>query len=113
MMTTMSTDASSLTDNRASLPQLLRGAWEQAEQRVTLIGGALCLGLLGLIFWPNLRHFAFVWSTDENYSHGFLVPLISLYFANEAAKRGPTQIRSGVGLGIGLLALSMLGRLAT
>jgi len=30
-----------------------------------------------------------VWANDENYSHGFLVPLISLYFANEAAKKGP------------------------
>ena len=34
-------------------------------------------------------HFVFVWTTDENYSHGFLVPLISLYFANQAAQRGP------------------------
>ena len=46
-------------------------------------------GLLGLLFWQNIRHFVLVWSTDENYSHGFLVPLISLYFANEAARQGP------------------------
>ena len=37
------------------------------------------------IFWDNLGHFYYAWTTDENYSHGFLVPLISLYFANRVA----------------------------
>ena len=50
---------------------------------------------------------------DGNYSHGFLVPLISLYFANLIAQRGPVAIRSGVGAGVVLLVLSMLGRMAT
>jgi exosortase len=54
-----------------------------------------------------------MWSTDDNYSHGFLVPLISLYFANEAAKRGPIAIRKGVGLGALFLTFAVLGRLAT
>ena len=44
-----------------------------------------------LIFWKNIVHFGLSWSTDENYSHGFLVPLISLYFANMAAERGPLE----------------------
>ena len=43
--------------------------------------------MLCLIFGSNLEHFVRVWRTDENYSHGFLVPLISLYFANQAAPR--------------------------
>ena len=54
-----------------------------------------------MLFWQNIRHFVLVWSTDENYSHGFLVPLISLYFANEAARRGRSPIRSGAWLGLG------------
>src|SRR5205085_370818 len=70
----------------APLIELLRGALGRADRRATLAGMAACAGLLGAGFWPNLRHFAYTWATDENYSHGFLVPLIALYFANEAAR---------------------------
>lgn len=76
-------------------------------------GAALGLGLICLLFWPNLQHFVHTWSTDENYSHGFLVPLISLYFANEAARRGPIAVRGGLVLGGVMLVLAVLGRLGT
>jgi exosortase len=95
------------------LVALLRSAVAHPEQRVTLVGAVGCLGLLALIFWPNLRQFVKVWMNDGNYSHGFLVPLISLYFANLAAERGPVAIRAGVRVGMALLTASMLGRLAT
>src|SRR5690606_15939644 len=78
-----------------------------------LLGGAAGLGLLAILFAPTLGHFATTWATDENYSHGFLVPLISLYFANEAARRGPIAVRGGVALGVALLLLAILGRAAT
>jgi exosortase len=83
------------------------------ERRVAIVGAIGCLGLLALIFWPNLRQFVHVWSTDGNYSHGFLVPLISAYFATQAAQRGPLAVRAGVGLGSALLVIALLGRLAT
>jgi exosortase len=92
---------------------LLRTAWAHPQTRPALLGAAGCLGLMALIFWPSLQHFAYVWATDENYSHGFLVPLISLYFANEAARRGPTPLRGGAGLGLALLGLALAGRLVT
>ena len=76
-----------------------------------LLGAAGGLALLFWIYWANLVHFSFAWTTDDNYSHGFLVPLISLYFANLAARRGPVRVRSGVGLGIALLTVAVLGRL--
>jgi exosortase len=91
----------------------IRAALAQPQHRVTLLGAIGCLGILGLIFGSNIRHFLYVWSNDGNYSHGFLVPMISLYFANLAAKQGPTVVRRGVGLGVSLLAVSILGRLAT
>lgn len=91
---------------------MTREAMAHAEGRVVLVGVGCCVGLLALIFQSNLRHLVHVWSTDENYSHGFLVPLISLYFANEVARRGPVPIRSGVFLGLALILLAIVGRLA-
>src|SRR5690242_9179789 len=73
-----------------------RGPLADPERRVSVVGAIGCVGLLGLIFWPNLRQFVHVWSNDGNYSHGFLVPLISLYFAGQAARRGPLAVRGGV-----------------
>ena len=98
-----------------SLLQLFRMSLrtEKAAVRPLLLGAGTCLALLFLLFWPNLRHFVYTWSTDENYSHGFLVPLIALYFANEAARRGPVPLRGGVVLGMVLLLLAILGRVAT
>ena len=56
------------------------------QQRPALVGVLACGAILGAIFWSNIRYFVYVWSTDENYSHRFLVPLISMYFAREAAQ---------------------------
>jgi exosortase len=92
---------------------LIRQVWARPGERLILAGGAGCLALLALIFESNLRHFVVVWSNDGNYSHGFLVPLISLYFAHLAAQRGPVAVRSGVGVGLFLLTVSLLGRMAT
>ena len=99
--------------NSPALVKLARGVMEQPEGRITLLGAFGCLALLFLIFGPNLRHFLYVWTIDENYSHGFLVPFISLYFLNQAAERGPMTVRSGAWLGMTLVAVSILGRLAT
>src|SRR6266478_5610749 len=49
-------------------------------QRSFWLGALLCVGLLVRLFWDNLGHFYYAWTTDENYSHGFMVPLpIALY----------------------------------
>ncbi len=110
----MASLTSSNTPQHGDTPPLL--AWLRAltarpEGRLQLGGAAICLTLLGLIFWTNLRHLVHVWMTDENYSHGFLVPLISLYFANEAARRGPVALRAGVVPGLALLFLAICGRI--
>ena len=95
------------------LLDLLGDAWRSDDHRVALLGAVGGLGLLALLFWQNLVHFVLIWSTDENYSHGFLVPFLSLYFANEAALRGPVAVRSGVVLGSALIAVALLIKLAT
>ncbi len=80
-------------------------------QRVTVIGGIVCLALFCTLFRDNLWHFYYAWTTDDNYSHGFLVPLLSLYFASQVVQRGRVPLRSGVVLGCILLGLALLGRL--
>ena len=95
------------------LVALLRDGWSDPKARPIEIGAMGALALLTLIFWRNIQHFYLVWSTDENYSHGFLVPLISLYFANEAARKGPVAIRSGLGIGSTLIVLALAIKLAT
>ncbi len=91
----------------------LREGFLSPECRVSLLGALAASALLALIFWSNLSHFLLSWSTDENYSHGFLVPFISLYFANLAAERGSVERRGGSGLGICLLTVALLLKLAT
>ncbi|MDR3635006.1 MAG: exosortase/archaeosortase family protein [Isosphaeraceae bacterium] len=96
-----------------ALWDLAQGEWRKPDGRATLLGLLGGLILLGLIYATNLRHFVYAWTTDDNYSHGFLVPFISLYFANRAALRGPVEVRSGVLLGLALLGVSIVGRLGT
>jgi exosortase len=103
----------SASSNAPGLWLLVRDALKSREGTVTVAGMAVSLGLLGVAYADNFRHFFHTWMTDENYSHGFLVPLLSLYFANEAAKRGPIPNRMGVGGGIVLIGLSVVGRLVT
>ena len=59
----------------------------------SVIGALGAIGLLGFLFWQNIVHFVMVWANDENYSHGFLVPLISLYFANECPRFRKEELR--------------------
>ena len=80
-------------------------------QRVTVIGGIVCFALFCMLFRDNLWHFFYAWTTDDNYSHGFLVPLLSLYFASQVVQRGRVPIRSGVVLGCILLGCALFGRL--
>ncbi len=98
-------------DSSLDLHTYLLKALSDPQQRNWVIGTLGCLLLLCKVFEVNLSHFVYAWTTDENYSHGFLVPFISLYFANQAFKRGPLAMRGGLVLGFCLLAVSLFGRL--
>lgn len=68
----------------------------------------LSLGILyGAIVPPMIRD----WATDENYSHGFLIPVISAYIL--WTKRGELAAAARVGSGSALGLLLCLGALAT
>ena len=96
-------DLSSLKNWVRSLDSAAKSLW---------VAGLVGVGLLVVLFWPSLTHLVYTWSTDDNYSHGFLVPLISLYFAREASVDEPLQRRGGLILGCALLVLCLVGRMA-
>lgn len=79
----------------------------------TVIATVVCLILLGLLFWNSLVHMIWTWSSDENYSHGFLVPLISGYFAYLASRGGALERNGGIAAGLFLLGVCIVGRLLT
>jgi exosortase len=96
-----------------NLLALFRRSLAEPGDRPLWIGAVACTALYLLLFRDVLRHFYYSWTTDENYSHGFLVPLIAAYFADQAARRGPVRIRGGSGMGAALIAASVLIRLLT
>src|SRR5262249_45874193 len=104
---------SSNPERSPTLASVFSDALRDPASRTTLFGAFGAAVLLTVIFWSNSRHFLYSWSTDESYSHGFLVPFISLYFANLAAARGRIRNGGGVVVGTLLLVLAVLVKLAT
>jgi exosortase len=96
-----------------SLVALIISEGRAQERRVTWAAVALSVALLALVFKDSLTHFWYVWSTDENYSHGFLVPLLSLYFFSRVARRGPVAVRGGIATGSLMITMSLVVRLVT
>lgn len=96
-----------------ALLQLILGDLADPKQRLFWCGAIICIALFKRLFQTNLDHFYYAWTTDENYSHGFLVPLISLYFATLVARSGPVPVTRGHWLGGFLLFFALLVRLVT
>jgi len=46
--------------------------------KVAVVGGLLCL-----VFRHEIERIVGLWSSDPSWSHGFLIPLFSLYFINQ------------------------------
>ena len=44
-------------------------------------------GLLGFLFRGEIEGLVQLWVTDPNWSHGFLIPLFSLYFIHQKSGR--------------------------
>ncbi|SHE86208.1 exosortase [Desulfacinum infernum DSM 9756] len=71
---------------------------------------------LGLLYYEPLRSLVHQWSQDPNYSHGFLVPLVSAYYLwekRETLKETPMTGAHPLGylLVVGSLGLYILGRM--
>jgi exosortase len=94
-----------------NLLTLFRRSLAEPGDRPIWAGAVACTAIFAFLFGEVLWHFYYAWTTDENYSHGFLVPLIALYFADQAARRGPVAVRGGCWLGGAMLAVSVMVRL--
>jgi exosortase len=80
---------------------------------LSALGLAMILtALLGAVYWKILRALSVQWWDDANYSHGFLVPLFSLYLVWQQRATLRALPRSGNSIGIlvvlaGIAALLM------
>jgi len=63
------------------------------------------VGLTAIVFFPTLRWLVASWSSNPYYSHGFLVPLLSAYFAWR--KRDALKHRRPNNPGLAILALGL------
>ncbi|MBV5329740.1 MAG: exosortase/archaeosortase family protein, partial [Chlorobium sp.] len=52
---------------------------EYMKNRYLFLAIPLLAILIPLLYYPTLKWLVQIWSTDEQFSHGFLVPLISFY----------------------------------
>jgi exosortase len=53
------------------------------RSRQNLAAAAIVLGALLLVYWSVITGLIEAWSTDDNYSHGFFIVPLALYFAWE------------------------------
>jgi exosortase len=66
----------------------------------------ISVALLGIIYWPTLRWLVNAWISNDYYSHGFLVPLVSAFFV--WTKREYLKTREPSIIGIILIFLGAL-----
>lgn len=59
----------------AAAPVMTSGGWDGRWW----IGAALCGALLGVTYFDALAYMVGIWIEDENYGHGFFVPVLSLW----------------------------------
>lgn len=82
------------------------------RSRAPLVSLALLLGCLGWAFGSTLTELSHVWKTNDQYSHGFLVPVFAallLWLRRERLER--TELRPSLLFGGVLLALGIGVRL--
>ena len=74
---------------------------EGGQPRLQAVSYVLILAvLLGAVYWKILHALAIQWWDDANYSHGFLVPLFSLYLVWQQRAVLRTLPRAGNPIGI-------------
>jgi len=76
------------------------------ERSSPVAGAALAVLLLGLIYHRTAAGLWTIWTTNDNYSHGPLVPLVSLALVASRRERLRALPRAGDWRGLALVALA-------
>ncbi|MBI5756879.1 MAG: exosortase/archaeosortase family protein [Planctomycetales bacterium] len=66
------------------------------------------MALVIVVFWPTVIELLRYWNNDDNYSHGFMVPVVSLIFAVTASRQAGTLVRTRLpqrSVRVGMLSL--------
>jgi exosortase len=91
-------------------------AEKESQLRPGVLGILVVGGLLGGLYFKTLSALGLDWYSDPDFSHGFLIPIMSGYFVWERWDRLKTQVVApslwGVPvlcLGLGMLVLGSLG----
>ena len=83
----------------------------------TLIRLGAIVGSLLILYASVLKMLIYDWIHLDDFSHGFLIPLVSLYFVYERRKQIAAQSPSGHWVGLGLIisgvVLLLFGKLAS
>lgn len=78
---------------------------------------AVLFAVIGVLYWPIIVPMVKQWASDDNYSHGFLVPFISVYLAymrkNELENATVRPCNYGILLVAFGLTMLILGWVAT
>lgn len=96
----------------------IRLPWNpEGSQRLFWWGAALPAVLLGIIYSNGIAYMVHKWYADENYGHGFFVPLISLYLIWQQQHRLQEKRLQGSWWGVPVLLIGVglyfIGELAT
>ena len=77
---------------------------------ILAVSVAILLGIAAWAYWPALQRIAVAWSSDPDYSHGFLVvPLAAWFLLRRREKRPPWSVTRGGVIGGSLLLLAAAG----
>jgi exosortase len=90
--------------------------WTQGGSRAWWVALGAAALMLALAYAPNFRDLYQAWSTDENYTHGFLVVPIALFILWRRLKEIPREESAEIGAapwwGWGLLSAALVARFA-
>ena len=73
-----------------------------------IFASILIFGVVGALYWPVIVPMIKQWASDDNYSHGFLVPIISLYLAYMRKNELQDAVIRPCNHGIFLIAFGLL-----
>lgn len=69
---------------------------------------AVFFGVVGLVYFDIIKYMVEIWSIDDNYSHGFLVPLVSGFFFWNAREEIARTLAKPAGWGLLVVLLGVI-----